>query len=161
MTERQKVADLPQDEKEQLLKRAADAGIKNAMIATWYVDTLEAKIAAKKSEKNAEQSGDGQKSDDTSSGTDEDQQNKQQDDESETPVDDEQKTDETPADPGTEADELNKDVEPPAPVISTPEACQSKVTKESKLQKITICHICRAKVINGKCSGCGFDISKR
>lgn len=44
MTERQKVADLPQEEREQLIKRAADAGIRNAMIATWYVDTLEAKL---------------------------------------------------------------------------------------------------------------------
>lgn len=51
MTERQKVADLPQEEREQLIKRAADAGIRNAMIATWYVDTLEAKIAAATAQK--------------------------------------------------------------------------------------------------------------
>lgn len=165
MTERQKVADLPQEEREKLIQRAADAGIKNAMIATWYVDTLEAKIAAA-TDKKAEEQG----SDDAAPGADESQQTDgqvdDQDDESDAPADDGQKTDTTPddtseIDPNAEAEELDKDVEPPAPVVKTPAAPKAKVTKESKPQKVTICHICRGKVINGKCSECGFDISKR
>lgn len=134
MTERQKVADLPQEEREQLIQRASDAGIKNAMIATWYVDTLEAKIAAAATKKDEDQGSD-----------------------------DEQKTNETPADaadidPAAEANELDKDTEPPAPAAQKQ---QKKAAKNTKPQRVTICHICRSKVIDGKCTGCDFDISKR
>ena len=117
MTERQKVADLPQEEREQLIKRAADAGIRNAMIATWYVDTLEAKIAAATAKKNETPA------DDAAPGTDESQQTDEQTDDQ-----DDEKT---------------------------------KAAKETSSQVVKICHICRGKVINGKCSSCGFEISKR
>ncbi len=154
-TERLKVSELPQEEREKLIKRAADAGIKNSMIATWYVDTLEAKIAAATAKKNEEQG-----SDDAAPGTDEsqqtDEQTDDQNDDTQTPADDEQKDDEAPADPGAETEELDNDVEPPAPA-----AQKTRATQNSKPQRVTICHICRGKVINGKCSGCGFDISKR
>lgn len=168
MTERQKVADLPQEERELLLKRATDAGIRNAMIATWYVDTLEAKIAAATAKKD-----EGQGSDDAAPGADKSQQAYEQAEEQddETPTDEEQKADETLTDvsdinPKTEADELDKDVEPPAPVAATPvtkttQTKAAKTTKEANLQVVKICHICRGKVINGKCTSCGFEISKR
>lgn len=139
MTERQKVADLPQEEREQLIKRAADAGIRNAMIATWYVDTLEAKIAAATAKKNETPA------DDAAPGTDESQQTDEQTDDQD---------DETPADNAPKADE--------APVTApASQKAKTKAAKETSSQVVKICHICRGKVINGKCSSCGFEISKR
>ncbi len=163
MTERQKVADLPQEEREQLLKRATDAGIKNAMIATWYVDTLEAKIAAATAKK------DEAPADDAAPGTDKSQQIDEQadDQDDETPADDAPKADETPADvsdidPKAEAEQLDKDVEPPVPVTApASQKANTKAAKETSSQVVKICHICRGKVINGKCNSCGFEISKR
>lgn len=163
MTERQKVADLPQEEREQLIKRAADAGIRNAMIATWYVDTLEAKIAAATAKKNETPA------DDAAPGTDGSQQKDEQadDQDDETPADDAPKADETPADvsgidPKAEAEQLDKDIDPPAPVTApASQKAKTKAAKEISSQVVKICHICRGKVINGKCSSCGFEISKR
>lgn len=163
MTERQKVADLPQEEREQLIKRAADAGIRNTMIATWYVDTLEAKIAAAIAKKNETPA------DDATPGTDGSQQKDEQadDQDNETPADDAPKADETPADvsgidPKAEAEQLDKDIDPPAPVTApASQKAKIKAAKEISSQVVKICHICRGKVINGKCSSCGFEISKR
>ena len=46
--QRQKLADLPQNEKEQLIKEAQGVGLNSTQIANWYVDTLRAKIDKKK-----------------------------------------------------------------------------------------------------------------
>lgn len=166
MTDRLKVADLPQEEREQLLQRASDAGIKNAMIATWYVDTLEAKIAAAAKPKDEQTPADAdQKGDADTSDTDESSTEDAEQDDEQTPADTETPADVSEIDPTTEADDLDEDVEPAVPVVkeiqASKKAKNKKATITEKPQKVAICHICRGKVINGKCVDCGFCISKR
>lgn len=155
MTEqRQKLADLPQDEREQLIKEAQDAGLNSTQIANWYVDTLRAKIADKKQKQDAAaDKADAEKNKaDNAAAPAEDAKADDAADKADTPAD------VSDIDPNAEAADLDKDVEPAAP--KTP-AKQNKAPKNAEPDVVTICHICRSKVVNGKCTGCGFEIAKR
>lgn len=155
MTEqRQKLADLPQEEREQLIKEAQDAGLNSTQIANWYVDTLRAKIADKKQKQNAAaDKADAEKNKaDNAAAPAEDAKADDAADKADAPAD------VSDIDPNAEAEDLDKDVEPAAP--KTP-AKQNKAQKSAEPDVVTICHICRSKVVNGKCTGCGFEIAKR
>ena len=69
---------------------------------------------------------------------------------------DEAKAEETPAEE-TKADEAKADEakaeETPAEETKTDEA-----KAPANTQKAYICHICRSKVIDGKCTGCGYSL---
>ena len=141
--QRQKLADLPQNEKEQLIKEAQEVGLNSTQIANWYVDTLRAKIDEKKQKQDA-------------AAPVADATEKTEDQAADTKSDD--AADEPVIDPKAEAAELDKDVEPAAPKAPR---TQNKAQKTAEPEVVTICHICRSKVVNGKCTGCGFEISKR
>lgn len=157
--QRQKLADLSKDEREQLIKEAQDVGLSSTLIANWYVDTLRAKIEEKKQNQAAD-TDDAVAAEKPTDQTDAEAADQTAD------TDDEKEPDNTEApsstaeiDPAKEAAELDKDVEPPAPV-KTAKTKQSTNNKTADAD-YKICHICRGKVINGKCTQCGFEISKR
>lgn len=68
--------------------------------------------------------------------------------------DDDQKDDEGNQDGNKEPQEDNKKDEKQKPVSET------KAKEEAKKDvKYKICHICRSKVINGVCTGCGYTLN--
>ena len=137
-----KVQDLPKQEQEKLMAEAQAVGIRG-IVAGWGVETLKNKIAEEKAKLNEQKpeenegevivAGDGGVHNVPE----------------ETPATDEQKAEETPA-----ADE-NANVE------ETPEENKDEQPEEKEEKEIVrngICHICRSEVINGKCTGCGFEL---
>lgn len=148
-----KVQDLPKEEQEKLMAEAQAVGIRG-IVAGWGVETLKNKIAEEKAKLNEQKpeenegevivAGDGgvHNVPEETPATDEQKAE-------ETPTNDEQKAEETPA-----ADE-NANVE------ETPEENKDKQPEEKEEKEIVsngICHICRSEVINGKCTGCGFEL---
>ena len=133
-----KVKDLPQEQREQLLNEAKEKGININFCMGWTVDTLKDKIAATVA-KN--ENGDEAKAEETPA--------------EETKAD-EAKAEETPAEE-TKADEAKADE---AKAEETPaEETKADVAKApANTQKAYICHICRSKVIDGKCTGCGYSL---
>ena len=123
-----KVKDLPQEQREQLLNEAKEKGININFCMGWTVDTLKDKIAATVA-KN--ENGD------------------------------EAKAEETPAEE-TKADEVKADEakaeETPAEETKADEAKADEAKAPANTQKAYICHICRSKVIDGKCTGCGYSL---
>ena len=137
-----KVQDLPKEEQEKLMAEAQAVGIRG-IVAGWGVETLKNKIAEEKAKLNEQKpeenegevivAGDGGVHNVPE----------------ETPATGEQKAEETP-----DADE-NANVE------ETPEENKDEQPKEKEEKEIVrngICHICRSEVINGKCTGCGFEL---
>lgn len=148
-----KVQDLPKEEQEKLMAEAQAVGIRG-IVAGWGVETLKNKIAEEKAKLNEQKpeenegevivAGDGgvHNVPEETPATDEQKAE-------ETPTTDEQKAEETPA-----ADE-NANVE------ETPEENKDEQPEEKEEKEIVrngICHICRSEVINGKCTGCGFEL---
>ena len=148
-----KVQDLPKEEQEKLMAEAQAVGIRG-IVAGWGVETLKNKIAEEKAKLNEQKpeenegevivAGDGgvHNVPEETPATDEQKAE-------ETPITDEQKAEETPA-----ADE-NANVE------ETPEGNKDEQPEEKEEKEIVrngICHICRSEVINGKCTGCGFEL---
>lgn len=148
-----KVQDLPKEEQEKLMAEAQAVGIRG-IVAGWGVETLKNKIAEEKAKLNEQKpeenegevvvAGDGgvHNVPEETPATDEQKAE-------ETPITDEQKAEETPA-----ADE-NANVE------ETPEENKDEQPEEKEEKEIVrngICHICRSEVINGKCTGCGFEL---
>lgn len=117
--ERQKLANLPKEERDQLIKEAQSVGLKSTVIANWYVDTLHTKIEELK----------------------------------------QKQADSKPTPPENKPDTKNETQEnKPEEKKPTPPA---KENKKATADVVKICHICRGKVINGKCTQCGFEIAKR
>ena len=143
-----KVKDLPQEQREQLLNEAKEKGININFCMGWTVDTLKDKIAATVA-KN--ENGDEAKAEETPA--------------EETKADeakaDEAKAEETPAEE-TKADEVKADEakaeETPAEETKADEAKADEAKAPANTQKAYICHICRSKVIDGKCTGCGYSL---
>ena len=148
-----KVQYLPKEEQEKLMAEAQAVGIRG-IVAGWGVETLKNKIAEEKAKLNEQKpeenegevivAGDGgvHNVPEETPATDEQKAE-------ETPTTDEQKAEETPA-----ADE-NANVE------ETPEENKDEQPEEKEEKEIVrngICHICRSEVINGKCTGCGFEL---
>lgn len=148
-----KVQDLPKEEQEKLMAEAQAVGIRG-IVAGWGVETLKNKIAEEKAKLNEQKpeenegevivAGDGSVHNVPEETPATDEQKAE-----ETPATDEQKAEETPA-----ADE-NANVE------ETPEENKDEQPEEKEEKEIVrngICHICRSEVINGKCTGCGFEL---
>ena len=153
-----KVKDLPQEQREQLLNEAKEKGININFCMGWTVDTLKDKIAATVA-KN--ENGDEAKAEETpAEETKADEAKAEETPAEETKADeakaDEAKAEETPAEE-TKADEAKADEakaeETPAEETKTDEA-----KAPANTQKAYICHICRSKVIDGKCTGCGYSL---
>ena len=138
-----KVKDLPQEQREQLLNEAKEKGININFCMGWTVDTLKDKIAATVA-KN--ENGDEAKAEETPA--------------EETKADeakaDEAKAEETPAEE-TKADEAKAD-EAKAEETPAEETKADEAKAPANTQKAYICHICRSKVIDGKCTGCGYSL---
>jgi len=168
MSEKLKVQDLPKEEQEKLIAEAQKYGIKG-LVVTWNVETLKAKIQAAKEKQNGEQENaeDEQKTENGEQNGEENEQNAEEDEQN--GEKDEQENGELPDGLNDEAkaflngetDELPNDAEE----ISEEEAKakapkKQKAKEEPKAKEYKICHICRSKVIDGVCTGCGFTLSK-
>ena len=166
-----KVSELPKEEQQALISEANALGLRG-VLTTWGAETLKAKIEElKKKQAEAEQSGEstpaGVPTDNTG---DQEPEQETQPEENSIPegASDETKaflkgeTDELPPDAeeisNEEAEKLAADVKTPDPALESKKAGNTPVKKENK--KIPICHICRSKVIDGKCTGCGFELVK-
>jgi hypothetical protein len=142
-----KVADLPQDEQDKLLNEARELNIKG-LVHTWNVETLQKKINEAKAKQTPAADEQTPAADEQTPATDE-----------QTPAADEQ----TPA-----ADEQTPAADEQTPATDEQAPATPKIEKgkeqayikepEVKPLKVKICHICRSKVINGKCTGCGFEL---
>lgn len=159
---KQKIADLPQEEQEKLISTMKELGI-GGVYATYTVEKALAAIEKKKAEKNPPET----------PGNDEPVNEPENEGETQ---DDEQTTEETsdvPENPES-SDELPEGLDKDAKDFlngetdKLPEDAEEISEKEAKkLQKKAekpapksegICHICRSKVYNGVCSGCGFSL---
>lgn len=148
-----KVQDLPKEEQEKLMAEAQAVGIRG-IVAGWGVETLKNKIAEEKAKLNEQKpeenegkvivAGDGGVHNVPEETPANDEQKAE-----ETPATDEQKAEETPA-----ADE-NANVEE---TLEENKDEQPEEKEEKEIVRNGICHICRSEVINGKCTGCGFEL---
>ena len=182
-----KVQDLPKEEQEKLMAEAQAVGIRG-IVAGWGVETLKNKIAEEKAKLNGENEQKSeenkQKSEENEQKPEENEQkpeeNKQKSEENEQkPEENEQKPEEnegevivagdggvhnvpeeTPATDEQKAEET-PDADENANVEETPEENKDEQPEEKEEKEIVrngICHICRSEVINGKCTGCGFEL---
>lgn len=134
-----KVSELPIEEQQALIQEAKELGI-GGLLTNYGVDTLKEKIAKAKEEQNDKQDDDQNDDEDNQDGNKESQEG--------------DNADETQKDDDKEPQEDNKKDEKQKPV---PEA---KAKEEAKKDvKYKICHICRSKVINGVCTGCGYTLN--
>ena len=138
-----KVKDLPQEQREQLLNEAKEKGININFCMGWTVDTLKDKIAATVA-KN--ENGDEAKAEETPA----------EETKAEEAKADEAKAEETPAEE-TKVEEAKAD-EAKAEETPAEETKADEAKAPANTQKAYICHICRSKVIDGKCTGCGYSL---
>ena len=131
-----KVSDLSKEEQEKILRDAADVGLKG-VFDNWGVEKLKKRIEAMKNMQNK----------DNSENTDKIPVENKEENASENAGDDseENKEENTSENAGDDSAE-NKE-----------ENTYEENLKPEKPEKAGICHICRSKVINGKCSGCGYQ----
>lgn len=147
-----KVSDLSKEEQEKILRDAADVGLKG-VFDNWGVEKLKKKIEAMKNMQNKDNSENTDKipaenkEENTSENTDNDSEENKEENASENAGDDseENKEENTSENAGDDSAE-NKE-----------ENTYEENLKPEKPEKVGICHICRSKVINGKCSGCGYQ----
>ena len=133
-----KVSELPIEEQQALVQEAKELGI-GGLILNYGADTLKDKIAKLKAEQN------GKKEDDKK--VDENNQDGNKEPQEGDNADETQKDDKEPQ-------EDNKKNEKQKPVSE--QKAKEEVKKDVKYK---ICHICRSKVINGVCTGCGFTLN--
>ena len=177
-----KVSELPKEEMEKLIAEAKELDVRGvATCSSWAVETLKTKIAEAKNAKAAqggEQTPPGENENDAQDGS-KDEQNggeneqetgeREQDDKEvivagdggvhqippeneaqDAPAENESETQEAPQDE-------KQDEETEEEQDETPPGAVKKATKQTS-KKATICHICRSKVIDGECQGCGFKV---
>lgn len=125
-----KVSELPEEEQKELIAEAYAVGLQGTFNG-WKVETLKNKIADAKAKKEGE-------GDDEQKG-DEDEQNGSNDEQN--GGDDEQN------DENVNEEEIAKE---------EPKKESKKQPKKAEVKSEGICHICRSKVVNGVCTGCGF-----
>ena len=180
-----KVSELPKEEMEKLIAEAKELDVRGvATCSSWAVETLEAKIAEAKNAKAAqggEQTPPGENENDAQDGSKDEQnggENEQETGEREqNDGENEQETGEREQDdkevivagdggvhqipPENEAQDApqdeKQDEETEEEQDETPPGAVKKATKQTS-KKATICHICRSKVIDGECQGCGFKV---
>lgn len=147
--EKTKVSDLPQDEQDALINEAKELNIRG-LYQTWNVETLKAKIEqAKAAAANGEQ---------TPAADEQEPANGEQE-----PAADEQNTENDEQEPAADepaADEPAADEKPAkAPKVDKGNQRAYAKAKDAAPAVVRICHICRSKVVNGKCTGCGFELN--
>ncbi len=121
-----KVSDLSEQEQKELIAEAYAVGLKG-IFQTWNVETLKTKI--KEAKEKDEKS------------------------ESETA---EQTGGEDEAQEKGEGETQENAEEPKAEEPKVEEPKKDKPKKEKEVKVCGICHICRSKVVDGVCTGCGF-----
>ena len=140
-----KVSELPIKEQQALIQEAKELEI-GGLLTNYGVDTLKEKIAKVKEKQKGKQDDDQKDDEGNQDGNKEPQEG---DDADKT-----QKDDEDNQDGNKEPQEDNKKDEKQKPVSET------KAKEEAKKDvKYKICHICRSKVINGVCTGCGYTLN--
>ena len=152
-----KVSELPKEEQQALISEANALGLRG-VLTTWGVETLKAKIEElKNAQTGAEQSGESTIAEVPAENTE----NQEADDEAKAFLNGE--SDELPSDAeeitDKEAEQLQT-TDAPAPVNENEPKLPPVENKKVENKKSQICHICRSKVINGKCTGCGFEFVK-
>lgn len=188
-----KVADLPQEQRDKLIAEAKELEIRG-IVTGWAVETLEAKIAeikAQKQNQQANEQNNGKDEQNTQNNEQNDGNNEQnaqtneQNDEGvivagdggvhpispeneQAPAENEgtqEQNQETPAEEQSEPQQNAQSEESETPVDVVAETEEQlppgTVTKKAAKQapkKTPICHICRSKVIDGECQGCGFKV---
>lgn len=175
---KQKIADLPQEEREKIIAQMKELHL-GGVYTAYTVEKALAAIEKKKAKlANPDAPDDGEQTEDEGDGAENDGDNEPENDENpDEPGNDEQATEETsdvPENPESsndlpeeldenakdflngKTDKLPADVE----IITEDEAkaLQEKAEPAKKNKSEGICHICRSKVFNGVCSGCGFSL---
>ena len=170
-----KVCDLPKEEQDALVQEAQNLGLRGILTA-WGVDTLKAKIE----ELKAQKSGDDSEKDDQKEGENSDKANQkegenldnvgQKEGNIETIVagdggvhevdlnEQEAETGEQKAEANEQDGENVEQNDGENEQNKEPEKLDNVGQVEPKREEEPkICHICRGKVYNGKCSDCGFE----
>jgi len=133
-----KVSELSEQEQKDLIAEAYAVGLKGVLTG-YKVSTLKKKIAEAKGD-NSEDEQNG--SNDEQNGGD-DEQNAQNDEQNSS-------NDEQEGDGESESDKDKK------PEADKEPKKQAKKEQKPEPKSEGICHICRCKVVNGVCTGCGF-----
>lgn len=130
---KQKVSDLPKEEQEKLIAQMKKLNIRG-VYPTFSVEKAQELIKKAQEQQNGsgEQENNGQNTDENA-GSDDAAQNDEQGEENDS---EDQK----------DGDEQKNDVPKTQP-------------KEKKETKVLRCHICLSPVVNGKCTGCGFELN--
>ena len=149
--EKIKVSDLSEQEQKDLIAEAYAVGLQGTFNG-WKVETLKNKIAEAKAKKE----GDGT---DEQSGPD-DEQNAQENEQNEGGNEQNGSNDEQ-NEGGQDTEETSEAPNPPEVPEDLKNNEKPKGTPKKKVEKANkpkegICHICRSKVIDGVCTGCGF-----
>lgn len=162
-----KVSELPEQEQKDLIAEAVAVGLKG-VFPTWNVDTLKSKIAEAKGEKTGKEekevivAGDGgvheipseneQPAGENEQEAQVDEQNGSNDEQKAEEMNETGK-DENQGDGGNKGEgETKEEAKEP----QKPQTQKVKQPKQTEVKKGGVCHICRSKVINGVCTGCGF-----
>lgn len=156
MTAQMKVGELPKAEQDALINEAKELNIRGIVQAQmWGVETLKKKINEAKAAQNPpqekqEENDLGNDDENNSESVNENQTDTTEENHEENDIgnDDENNNESTDKNENTKATQIIKPVSKPVP---------TKVEEQPKT-KTYICHICRSKVENGKCTGCGFEV---
>lgn len=144
---KQKIADLPQEEQDKLISEMKELGI-GGVYATYTVEKAEAAIAKKKAEK---ESGEDNKPEDEDNEPNEAENPDEQPQDEEKPGEGDEPNDPENPESSDEKPKKEPEKEPEKPIK------QEKPAKKERKSE-GICHICRSKVYDGVCSGCGFSL---
>lgn len=157
-----KVSELSEQEQKDLIAEAYAVGLKG-VFTTWNVETLKNKIA----EAKGDNSNDEQKDSTDEQNTGENEQNVQNDEQNADNMNEGEQNDdlipegaseETKEFLNGETDNLPSEAEEigenEAKVLE--EKAAKKQSPKQEIKKGGICHICRSRVVNGVCTGCGF-----
>lgn len=147
--EKTKVSDLPQEEQDALINEAKEFEVRG-LYAQMKVTTLKAKIEEAKAAK--ENGGNEQEPAANKQAPANDEQNADNGEQN-TENDEQSNGENEQKEPATDEKE-----EPAAPKVSKGTQRAYAKEKDAAPAKTKICHICRSKVVNGKCTGCGFEL---
>ena len=136
MTDKPKVSDLPEKERAALINEAKELGIRG-LYNNMYAETLRNKVAEAKASKSQ-------------NAASADAGNELQS----APADAGNKRQAAPADTA-ETDDTQTTLQAPKVTKTADKLYEATPQKASQTK---ICHICRSKVINGICTGCGFKL---
>lgn len=151
--EKTKVADLPQDEQDALINEAKELDVRGfygqMKVTTLKAKIEEAKAAKANGENEQEPAADEQAPANDEQNADNDEQNTEND---------EQSNGENEQEPAADEPAADEKEEPAAPKVNKGSQRAYAKEKDAAPAKAKICHICRSKVVNGKCTGCGFEL---